>query len=445
MYRLSRQLTSSRRRQHPQTGRTVSLPSKFPHKQDSKYLPYLPGISEAIRSDDDDNDDDEEEEYQETKENEKQDGERDAQELVKRKNLVVDKFSTSQAPLRSNLSRQNRTLFGGIGVSHSYQERAIPQRDKAHRSAPFVVQLPSSLPIERTGGKKREQNVDDDESSFVSYLHRLWDVWDLDFEYIGWCVLGVLTTLLTVKTMDIITTKLGYPLAENGLFDMVWLRVPDLVIALLCAIPGIIFKLHADLQVLQNEASLEFLTSVNFSLNWLEEETTGFQRLSFATINEVKLDILSHMNAPLEKKVLQEAINVPPERPVLFCKRSKVGSVLKKSAQNVISTQFAQGHVHRAFHESVRAVEIVLAFTFEKDDRVPQRKIRVMLCPVDLLSRILQDPSPPLFKRPAHEPRWDTLLEIARLYKEKSYALAHVTLYSARPSLATSGMHPSIL
>eukprot|EP00056_Hartaetosiga_gracilis_P002674 m.55889 g.55889 ORF g.55889 m.55889 type:complete len:497 (-) comp11156_c0_seq1:1286-2776(-) len=355
-------------------------------------------------------------------------------------NLFPSTFSLTR-------KRSSRRAIGKSLISHS------PAR-KSHSSR---VELSSKAQTSKTSHNNNNNSSDnnkltsrksagDDEGelSFFTYLYRLLDVWDLDYEYIGWCVLGLIATLLTVYVVDQVSTKLGHPIAETGLFDMVWLRVPDLIIGLLCAIPGIIFKVYADMQVLQSETSLQFLTLVNFSLNWIETDAAGGDLLSFATVNEVKLDMLSHMNSSLQKKVLQEAVSVPPEHPVLFCERSTVGKVLKKSAQNVISTQFASGNMHRAFNESVRALEVVVAYTFEKDERVPQRKIRVMLCPIHLIARILQDPSPPRFKRPAHAPRWDTLLEIANLYKQKSPALAYVTVYSTMPSVFTSRAQPSI-
>lgn len=48
------------------------------------------------------------------------------------------------------------------------------------------------------------------------------------------------------------------------------------------------------------------------------------------------------------------------------------------------------GHVDRAVKKPMEMHRFYLAYTFETDDRVPQRKIRVMLCSESLLNSILK-------------------------------------------------------
>eukprot|EP01147_Barroeca_monosierra_P002533 gene2533-5453_t len=211
--------------------------------------------------------------------------------------------------------------------------------------------------------------------------------------------------------------KYGFPLFEGSIVSFVTDHLPDIIGAIIIAVPSIILKLYADHQQRVNVAKLNFFKSVNFSISWIEYN--GITRfLKFATINEVRLEELVHENSVLVKETLKEAAKLLPEQPVMFVDYHTAASkALNKAAQNIISQQFAEGHVDRAVKKPMEMHRFYLAYTFETDDRVPQRKIRVMLCSESLLNSILKDRTPPAFARPSHAPRWDTLLCIADLYR----------------------------
>ncbi|EGD72782.1 hypothetical protein PTSG_04509 [Salpingoeca rosetta] len=318
--------------------------------------------------------------------------------------------------------------------SHTGSKASNADKDRARDSVQsFTRSHAQSTAVEARVGRGEVA----EESSLRTPHLILWEVInslieDVDWDYVALCVVGVLLSVVIVMALNYFGGQYGIPLIEGSVAGFVTQHIPDIIIAVIVAVPSVVLKLYADHQQRMSITNLEFIKSVNFSINWLEFEGRR-QFLRFATLNEIRLEELVHENDILVKETLKEAARAEPDQPVLFTVgRGAAAKALKKAAQNVISKQYSEGHVDRAFNKPVESHRLWIAYTFETDHRVPQRKIRVMLASECLLQRIIRDPTPPEFVRPSHAPRWDTLKCIADLYRTNSSALALVTIYRPR-------------
>ncbi len=146
----------------------------------------------------------------------------------------------------------------------------------------------------------------------------------------------------------------------------------------------------------------EFLTRVNFGVNYVENDTLKIRTFREADIREILLN-----NPHGKRLVMRAARQTTLERPFIEMPVQDAWLVLN-AVLNEISEQFAAGLLAASMGAPVRSAWYVFGLTCEKDPNVRINKIRVMIVEEELLERVgclakLQ------FERPRHDVRLETL------------------------------------
>lgn len=156
-------------------------------------------------------------------------------------------------------------------------------------------------------------------------------------------------------------------------------------------------------------ASRDFLTRVNFSLNYVDANT-----LKIRTLCETDVDNVLLSNQHAKRIVLRAARRTTVKQPFLRLPKGDSWLVLN-AMLNELSGRFAEGFVAASIGAPTRAATFVFAITCEKDRDVRMNKIRVMVVEKSLLEEIdkldgLQ------FESESHHVRFETLKAMRDLY-----------------------------
>ena len=154
----------------------------------------------------------------------------------------------------------------------------------------------------------------------------------------------------------------------------------------------------------------DFMTRVNFSLNYVEDNTLKIRTLREADIRHILLG-----NQHGRKVVLRCARRTNLEKPFLQLPKKDAWIVLN-SILNEISEQFAEGFLAAAMGAPIRIATYVFGITCERHSDVRMNKIRVMIIEKSLLEKI--DALGKLrFELEHHHVRLDTLKRMQAIYR----------------------------
>jgi len=153
----------------------------------------------------------------------------------------------------------------------------------------------------------------------------------------------------------------------------------------------------------------DFMTRVNFSLNYVEGNTLKIRTLRESDIRHVLLG-----NQHGRKLVLRCARRTSRAKPFLQLPKRDAWIVLN-SILNEISEQFAEGFLAASMGAPVQSATYVFGITCERDSNVRMNKIRVMIIEKSLLEKI--DTLGELrFEQKHHHVRQATLKRMREIY-----------------------------
>ena len=153
----------------------------------------------------------------------------------------------------------------------------------------------------------------------------------------------------------------------------------------------------------------DFMTRVNFSLNYVDAN-----KLKIRTLRETEIDRILLGNRHGRRVVLRAARGTTTEQPFLRLPRTDSWLVLN-SVLNELSEEFAEGFLAASMGVPTKAARFVFAITCEKHRDVRMNKIRVMIIEKSLLLEIGKF-SDIEFERDSHHVRYQTLKTMRELY-----------------------------
>ena len=153
----------------------------------------------------------------------------------------------------------------------------------------------------------------------------------------------------------------------------------------------------------------DFLTRVNFSLNYVDAN-----KLKIRTLRETEIDRILLGNRHGRRVVLRAARGTTTEQPFLRLPKTDAWLVLN-SVLNELSEEFAEGFLAASMGVPTKTATFVLAITCEKHRDVRMNKIRVMIIEKSLLLEIGKF-SDIEFERDSHHVRYQTLKTMRELY-----------------------------
>ncbi len=160
-------------------------------------------------------------------------------------------------------------------------------------------------------------------------------------------------------------------------------------------------------------ARREFISRVNFSLNYVEGNTLRIRTVRESDINQILLN-----NEHGKQIVLQTAKQTSLKRPFLEFQEPDRWMILN-AILNELSEQFARGFVAHSAGIPVRMVKFMFGVSCERDPRVNMNKIRVMLIERSLLERIDELGDSLVFERESHAVRLETLIKMKEMLLDK--------------------------
>jgi hypothetical protein len=125
-----------------------------------------------------------------------------------------------------------------------------------------------------------------------------------------------------------------------------------------------------------------FMGQVNFSLNFVENNTLLLRTLMEEPANDVWLNDYG------VKQVLRAAERVTLEQPFLIMDDDEDMDFVKRAVLNVLSERFAEAFVARSLGVPVKAGTYIFGITFEKYADLRTRKLRVLLMEESLLKSL---------------------------------------------------------
>ncbi|HUT92294.1 MAG TPA: hypothetical protein VMY37_22560 [Thermoguttaceae bacterium] len=153
----------------------------------------------------------------------------------------------------------------------------------------------------------------------------------------------------------------------------------------------------------------DFMTRVNFSLNYVDAN-----KLKIRTLRETEIDRILLGNRHGRRIVLRAARRTTAEQPFLRLPRTDSWLVLN-SVLNELSEEFAEGFLAASIGIPTKAATFVFAITCEKHRDVRMNKIRVMIVEKSLLLEIDKF-SDVEFERDSHHVRYQTLKMMRELH-----------------------------
>lgn len=155
----------------------------------------------------------------------------------------------------------------------------------------------------------------------------------------------------------------------------------------------------------------QFLTRINFSLNFFDGDT-----LRFRTIRECDVAHALLNNAHAIRVLLKTARGERPGAFLLFADKEEAWTILN-TLLNELSSQFAEGFFARSMAMPTQSQRYYLGLTCEKHGDLKSTKIRLMLVPKQALETIDQRVDV-LFEQPHHHIRLMTLKEMWQIARK---------------------------
>jgi hypothetical protein len=173
----------------------------------------------------------------------------------------------------------------------------------------------------------------------------------------------------------------------------------------------------------------DFMTRVNFSLNYVDAN-----KLKIRTLRETDIDRILLGNKHGERVVLRAARNTSTEHPFLRLPRRDAWLVLN-SVLNELSSRFSEGFLAASMGVPTRSATYVFAITCERHRDVRMNKIRVMIVEKSLLLEMdrFQDLE---FESNSHHVRYETLKTMRQLYLAPEHRHAFMEIEIVMPGNA---------
>jgi hypothetical protein len=159
-----------------------------------------------------------------------------------------------------------------------------------------------------------------------------------------------------------------------------------------------------------------FIGQVNFSLNFVENNTLLLRTLMEEPANDVWLNDYG------VKQVMAAAEQVTLEQPFLIMEDDEDMAFVKRAVLNVLSERFADTFVARSLGVPVKGGSFVFGITYEKYADLRTRKLRVLLMEESTLENLfgLEDKGEALaVTNPLHKDRIATLRVMHNLWMEQ--------------------------
>jgi trehalose/maltose hydrolase-like predicted phosphorylase len=167
--------------------------------------------------------------------------------------------------------------------------------------------------------------------------------------------------------------------------------------------------------------SRDFMTRVNFSLNYVEGGRLKIRTLAEMDINQILLG-----NDHGKRVVLHSASRTTVEKPILRLPEKDAWLVLN-SILNELSERFAEGYVAESMGIPTRSARYLFTVTCEKHPDVRMNKIRVMIVEKSLLMKIDELEGLDV-ERKSHHVRYETLKTMQKLYLDEAYQHAFMEI-----------------
>lgn len=156
----------------------------------------------------------------------------------------------------------------------------------------------------------------------------------------------------------------------------------------------------------------QFLTRINFSLNFMDGNT-----LRFRTIRENDVAHALLNNAHAIRTLLRAARADRPGAFLLFDDKEEAWTILT-TLLNELSSQLAEGYFARSMGLPTRSEWYKIGLTCEKHGDLKSTKIRVMLVPRKMLE-VIDQLTDVQFEAKHHHIRLTTLREMAEIAKDE--------------------------
>lgn len=156
----------------------------------------------------------------------------------------------------------------------------------------------------------------------------------------------------------------------------------------------------------------QFLSQVNFSLNYVQDGYLVMRTLLETTATEVWLNDYG------VKTVLSAAQATTEKQPFLLFKDPKDQAFVNRAVLNVLSEQFAAGYLRAAVGVPVKRAVFAFGITFERYADMRTLKLRVILAEQTVLAEKFA-PNSDVKLQAEHEgykDRWATLLALRELF-----------------------------
>lgn len=153
----------------------------------------------------------------------------------------------------------------------------------------------------------------------------------------------------------------------------------------------------------------EFFNRINISLNAIEDGC-----LRIRTVLENPLDQV-FLNRAASELVRKAALNTPPGDPILPLPEDDRWFV-HNEVLNQLAEQVSTGDLRHDIGIPTHKATYVLALTCEKEGAMRTYKVRAMMMRKDALLNLPAEP--PIFERPTHVTRFETLKSLAAAYRQ---------------------------
>ena len=152
-----------------------------------------------------------------------------------------------------------------------------------------------------------------------------------------------------------------------------------------------------------------FLHRINFSLNMIDEG-----KLVIRTLGEEDCRVV-FLNEIAVSRIEAAACRTTAENPMLPLDKDECWHLLN-AVLNKLSERFAAGFLKREMGLPVNSAVYLICLTYENAGELRTRKVRAMVIRKTLLLNLPADP--PIFEKPHHGTRYETLKRLAAAYGE---------------------------
>ncbi len=163
----------------------------------------------------------------------------------------------------------------------------------------------------------------------------------------------------------------------------------------------------------------EFLERINVSLNMIHDGKLLIRTLAEKSLEEVFVN-------PTAITKLQRAVKKTTEdNPIPSLAEEDFWPVLN-CVLNIISEKFSAGYIRRDLGYPIKTAVYLMCLTCERSSEMRTRKIRAMLIKKSLLLNLPEEN--PEYEQPSHWVRFQTLKQLADLYREDSRKFLEIEL-----------------